>query len=180
MFRLISSGGQKLLKVVITGLAFIASFATGALAETPLPPLVTEPMLAITGLDESRFADGTLLLDSGRLAAIDTTRLTTTTPWTEGPHEFTGVRLAALIDFLGLSDGVLVAYALNDYSVEIPVSEAAPDGPIIAYAIDGQPMTVRSRGPLWVIYPFDQNPDYRSEVTYTRSIWQMNRLEVRP
>lgn len=169
-----------MLKEVITGLAFAASFAAGAFAETPLPPLVAEPLLTITGLDDSRFADGTLLLDGGRLAAIDTTRLTTTTPWTEGPHEFTGVRLAALTDFLGLADGVLVAQALNDYSVEIPVSEAAPDGPIIAYAIDGQPMPVRSRGPLWVIYPFDQNPEYRSEVTYTRSIWQMNRLEVRP
>ena len=41
-------------------------------------------------------------------------------------------------------------------------------------------MTVRDKGPFWIIYPFDSNPDYQSEVIYSRSIWQLNRLEVLP
>jgi hypothetical protein len=38
-------------------------------------------------------------------------------------------------------------------------------------------MSVRDKGPLWVIYPYDSD-DYRSEVIYSRSIWQLDRLEV--
>ena len=39
-------------------------------------------------------------------------------------------------------------------------------------------MTLRDKGPLWVIYPFDDDPRYRSETVYFRSIWQLNRIIV--
>lgn len=169
-----------MIKSVIRGFALFAVIGGAALADEPFPPLNSEPMLTVTGLDETRFPGGTVQFDRGRLEAINVTEITTSTPWTEGPQEFTGTRLSALTDFLGVTDGVLVGVALNDYSVEIPVSDAVPDGPIIAFANNDKPMPLRSRGPLWVIYPFDQKADYRSEVIYTRSIWQLNRLEVRP
>ncbi|MDP5360810.1 MAG: oxidoreductase, partial [Paracoccaceae bacterium] len=34
------------------------------------------------------------------------------------------------------------------------------------------------KGPLWVVYPYDMSADYRSEVIYYRSIWQLDRIEV--
>jgi hypothetical protein len=37
-------------------------------------------------------------------------------------------------------------------------------------------MSLREKGPLWVIYPYDSDPAYRTEETYSRSIWQLNRL----
>ena len=72
----------------------------------------------------------------------------------------------------------LRATAINDYTVEIPVSDAVEGGPIIAYSVDGKPMSVRDKGPLWVIYPYDSGAQYRSEVIYSRSIWQLDRIEV--
>ena len=44
--------------------------------------------------------------------------------------------------------------------------------------MNGEIMSLRDKGPLWVIYPYDQNAAYRSEVTYSRSIWQLDRIEV--
>ena len=79
-------------------------------------------------------------------------------------------RLAALADF----------YGCHDYAVEIPVSDSVEDGPILAYELNGAPMSVRDKGPLWLVYPYDQNPEYRSEVIYSRSIWQLDRIEVLP
>ena len=44
--------------------------------------------------------------------------------------------------------------------------------------MNGDVMLVRNKGPLWVVYPYDENPEYRSEVIYSRSIWQLDRIEV--
>jgi hypothetical protein len=44
--------------------------------------------------------------------------------------------------------------------------------------MDGNAMSVRDKGPLWVIYPYDSDAAYRTEVIYSRSIWQLDRLEV--
>ena len=58
------------------------------------------------------------------------------------------------------------------------VEDAVTDGPIIAYSMDGAQMSVRDKGPLWVIYPFDSSPEYRTAVIFSRSIWQLDRIEV--
>jgi hypothetical protein len=44
--------------------------------------------------------------------------------------------------------------------------------------MDDRPMSVREKGPLWVIYPFDDVPEYQNETIYSRSIWQLDRIEV--
>jgi len=41
-------------------------------------------------------------------------------------------------------------------------------------------MPVREKGPLWIIYPFDATNAYRTESHYARSIWQLERIDVRP
>lgn len=151
-----------------------------AVDATALPPLKGPVILTVTGLDPARFPGGRLLFDQARLLAPGTSHFRTSTVWTDGPHDFEGLSLAAFVRLLGLRTGTLTAQALNDYSVDIPVSDAVEDGPLIAVAIDGQPMPLRDKGPLWIVYPYDQHAEYRSEVIYTRSIWQLASLEVKP
>ncbi|MGR3616646.1 MAG: molybdopterin-dependent oxidoreductase [Paracoccaceae bacterium] len=109
---------------------------------------------------------------------VETVR--TSTVWTDGVQEFTGVSLQHLVTKMGADSGTLQAVAMNDYIVEIPVSDAVEKGPIIAYARNGEHMSIRDKGPLWVIYPYDSNAKYRSEEIYARSIWQLNRLVIIP
>jgi len=120
-----------------------------------------------------------VLFDVTRLRALGVTRMRTGTIWTDGVNDFTGSRLKDIVDYLGLTGGTIKALALNDYSVDIPVSDAVEDGPILAYEMDNAPISVRDKGPLWIVYPFDAKPEYRSEVIYTRAIWQLERFEVR-
>ena len=147
-------------------------------AAPKLPDLTGPVILTVIGLDPSVFPGGTIAFDAARLKAMGESQLRTSTIWTEGVHDFTGVLLKDLVDYLGLKDGMVKAVALNDYAVDIPTSDATPDGPIMAYAIDNVPMSVREKGPLWIVYPFDAKPEYRSEIIYTRAIWQLVRLEV--
>jgi hypothetical protein len=39
-------------------------------------------------------------------------------------------------------------------------------------------MAVRDKGPLFVVYPFDDSAALRSSVYYERSIWQLKALEI--
>ena len=118
-----------------------------------------------------------LTLDRSDLSKLTVTSFDTSTIWTDGIHTFTGVSVKTLIDLIGVTNGMLRATAINNYAIEIPVSDAVTEGPIIAYLMDGKEMSVRDKGPLWVVYPYDSNPNYRSEVVYSRSIWQLDRIE---
>lgn len=150
----------------ITGLALCLG-----LALTPVS-VAAETLLTVTHNGEVQ------TYDMDDLQAMGATTFETETIWTEGAQSFTGVPLANLVADLDLDDGVLLASAINDYTVEIPVSDAVEGGPIIAYLNNAEPMSVRDKGPLWIVYPYDSNPDYQSELVYSRSIWQLDRIET--
>jgi len=92
---------------------------------------------------------------------------------------FDGVALRALLDRVEARGGSLIVTAINDYFAEIPVAEIGPQVPVLADERDGRPMSVRQQGPLWLIYPYDSGPEYRTETVYLRSVWQVRRIEVR-
>jgi hypothetical protein len=135
-------------------------------------------LLTVTGNVGSTNTDGAAALDREMLEAMPSTTITTSTIWTEGVHSFQGVLLKDLVEALELQGNNLRATAVNDYAIQIPMTDAVAGGPIIAYRIDGKEMSLREKGPLWVIYPYDANADYRKEVIYSRSIWQLDRIEA--
>ena len=116
--------------------------------------------------------------DLNMLETLEARTIETSTIWTEGTKQFQGVSLSTLVETLGIEGGSLRATAINDYTVEIPLSDAVEGGPMIAYRMDGQVMSVRNKGPLWIVYPYDSDADYRTEVAYSRSIWQLDRIEA--
>jgi hypothetical protein len=79
----------------------------------------------------------------------------------------------------GAKGALLRAIALNDYKIEIPAGDADKFDMIVARLLDGQPMPVREKGPLFIVYPFDSSADLRSERYYSRSAWQLRTLEVK-
>lgn len=135
-------------------------------------------ILTITGLDRALFPGGTLALDLATLQAMDRVEITTSTIWTEGRRTYAGVLLKDLTDTLGIEGGQLRLHALNDYQVDFPVDEATAEAPVLAYWVDGAAISVRDKGPLWLVYPYDATAKYRTDTIYARSIWQLDRIEV--
>ena len=145
-------------------------------------------LVLVIGLGTSAQADDVILtlkhdgetqtFDRAALEALGTVKIETTTIWTDGMQVFEGVSLAQLVQEIGVQDGKLLVTAINDYAVEIPLSDAVENGPILAMLMNGAEMSVRDKGPLWIIYPYDTDANYRTEVIYSRSIWQLDRIEV--
>ena len=142
-------------------------------------PAVAEAadMLAISGLVLSSNNEP-VKLSRDDLAKIAPTSCVTTTIWTEGPQAFEGSSLKGLLDHLGVKSGTIVARAVNDYSVNIPVADIEAGGPIVAYLRNGKTMPVRNKGPFWIVYPYDLEDKYRSEEVFSRSTWQLTSIEI--
>ncbi len=148
----------------------LLSFASGTAQSSDQPKV---PVLEVTGTSATP-----LTFDIEALRAIGSKEFETSTIWTKGVHRFEGVPLNALLAHLMVEGQAIEAAAINDYAIQIPMSDALSDGPIIAFAMDGEPMSRRAKGPLWIVYPFDSSSKYRTETVYARSIWQLNRLHI--
>jgi hypothetical protein len=70
------------------------------------------------------------------------------------------------------------ASALNDYQTSIPLDDAQKFDVILAHKMDGETIPVKTKGPLFIVYPFDANPKLRSTIYYERSAWQLKSIAV--
>lgn len=166
---------------VLLGIRALAAWLALAAAATAwaLDPPKGKVLLSVTGKVTQRNAAGRADFDMAMLDALPKHSFSTGTPWFKGPRRFSGPLLRDVLAVAGAQGSTLVAVALNDYRVEIPADDAQRFKVLLATRLDGQPMPVREKGPLFIIYPYDDSADLRSERYYSRSAWQLRRLDVR-
>lgn len=116
--------------------------------------------------------------DMAMLERLPQTSFSTRTPWYAQARQFTGPLLRDVLRAAGAHGTLLRARALNDYRVDIPFQDTQRFDLIVARLLDGAPMPVRDRGPLFVIYPFDSQSELRNAIYYSRSAWQLRSIEV--
>lgn len=162
----------------LTLMTSTAALMASAVWATELPAPTEDVILTVSGNVETRNVGDTAQLDEAMFEALEQATIKTSTIWTEGTQTFQGVSLTTLVDVLGITGGTLRASAINDYTIEIPLTDAVEGGPIVAHRINGETISVRDKGPLWIVYPYDDDSKYRTEVIYSRSIWQLDRLEA--
>ncbi len=136
-------------------------------------------MLTVSGKIGVKNAGETARFDMKMLAALPQHSFTTSTPWYDRPVKFTGPLLADVLAAVKASGSTVSAVAINDYAIQIPVADTTQHKVIVARLLDDKPMPVREKGPLFVVYPFDDSATLRSSVYYERSIWQLKALDIR-
>ena len=160
---------------VLLGAAMLAAYNVGAVA---LDKPKGNPILTVNGKISVTNADATAQFDRDMLEAIGMVSFQTSTPWYKEPVKFEGVPLAKVMAAVGASGDRVKAIALNDYSAEIPMEDIKKYNVILALRRDGEYMTVRDKGPIFVVYPFDSDPDLKNQKFYSRSVWQVSKLDV--
>lgn len=152
--------------------------ALSASAAWALPPASGPVILRMSGKVEDRNAPNAATFDLAMIEKLPQQSFTTKTPWDKEPVKFTGPLLRDLLAAAGANGSVVKAVALNDYKISIPIEDARRYGVIVAHRINDEPIPVRTKGPLFVIYPFDSLPELQSQKFYERSIWQLKAIEV--
>jgi hypothetical protein len=139
------------------------------------------PLLSVSGAALSGAPRGRVEFDMADLERFAQRRIVTTTPWYSSAREFTGPLMRDVLAAAGLppaKDGQARCTALNDYRVDIPLNDIRKYDVIVARLLDGKAMSVREKGPLFVMYPFDDQPELRTSLNLARCIWQLRAIEV--
>lgn len=113
------------------------------------------------------------------LKALGWETMTTTTPWTAKPIEFGGVPLKRILDHAGVTSEAVQAIALNDYEAPINVADAVAWEAFVACEADGEPMSVRDKGPCWIVFPWSKRPELDNGVVKATSVWQLSVLRAK-
>jgi hypothetical protein len=138
-------------------------------------------VLTVRGRLGLAYAEAGVIFDIPTLGRLGLIRFTTPTAWTDGPVTFEGVLLSRLLEVLVVPHDVtvLTMTALNDYQVAIPVADVRTWPVIVALKRDGQYMSVRTKGPLWVVYPRHAFPELGQVKHKSKWIWQLKEIMIR-
>lgn len=152
--------------------AFLAAiFLAGATTKSSAEDILLKVTGDIAGSEEIAFSDSALL----ELPQIE---YATSTIWTDGILTFRGPTLDAVLAAAGAGPGDLELIAANNYRVILPREMIESGAPIIANRIDGNPFSIREKGPLWAIFPYDSDERYQTEEIYALSVWQLVGIRV--
>ena len=117
--------------------------------------------------------------DRARLEALPQVELTTHTTVTDGPQHFTGPLMRDLLADAGVTSDRVLALALNDYEIDLPVEDFTRYDVVAALTRNGEAMSPRDKGPIWIVYPRDAHRELQDINFDYRWVWQLTRLEAR-
>lgn len=143
-----------------------------------LPAPTGDVILTITGEVTKTNSGDAADIDRAMLEALPQQVIVTQTPWHEGEVTFEGPLLSGIMELVGGSGEYAAVTALDDYSVEVPVSDFAEHGPILALKTNGEYMPEDDKGPLFIIYDYDGKPGLNTEDYHSRSVWSVRRIEL--
>lgn len=168
------------MRSLIAALPFFLVFLVAgfAVADT-IPKPKGDVVLRVEGNISNSNAPSGVQFDRSMLDSLGRHSLKTSTSWTDGVPTFEGVRLADVLAKVGAKGKTIIATALNDYSVEIPKSDATTYNVLLADTMNGKKLSLRDKGPLWIVYPRDQHAELNTESFNDRWIWQLGKLEIR-
>lgn len=167
---------MKRLASLLAMLTLVLAVPQAFALDAPKGPVI----LTVRGALASPNVGTTAQFDLAMLEALASRKAVTGTPWTEGKTEFSGPLLRAVLDAAGANGKTLLVRAINDYFAEVPMEDARGLDTILASRMNGKIMSVRDKGPLFLIYPFDLDPKLYNEKYFSRSVWQIKEIEVKP
>ncbi len=126
----------------------------------------------------------TRVLTSDDFTQLPQNRLQTNTAWTEGPQNFDGVLLRDVLATVGVdgkdaADRSITILAINDYSISIPLQDAYRYNVLVAHKMNGRELSLRDKGPYWIVYPRDQHQELNDSRYDHRWAWQLKQIEVK-
>ncbi|HMR29314.1 MAG TPA: molybdopterin-dependent oxidoreductase [Geminicoccaceae bacterium] len=156
----------------------VAGMPCGRTASAAVPEPRSEVILTVEGAIGDGRSAGPVRFDIDALRGLGVYTLRSRTPFTEGESDFEGVLGRNVMAAVQAHGSQATAYARNDYSAEIPLSDFADWDVLLVTHMDGRRLRLRDKGPLWIVYPWSQHPELDNRVTRQKSVWQLYRFSV--
>lgn len=95
----------------------------------------------------------------------------------DGEHVVKGVLARDLLNYVGAKGDNMKITALDGYQIDVPVEDIKTYDVVVATEIDGKALSVREKGPAWLIYPVSGHKELDDTVYESRSVWQIKTIE---
>ncbi|SIN91484.1 molybdopterin-dependent oxidoreductase [Salinivibrio sp. ES.052] len=154
------------LRVATVMVSLFVTFSTAASLHVPI------------NLTVRASPEQSMLFDRQKLEALPQAHIITQTPFTRGQQRFDGVALSTVLDAAGVGECANVNLkSMNRYQSVLSLNMAVRYHPMIAMKRNGQAMTLRTLGPLWLVFPLDQYPEIQNDQFYSAMVWQLTDIE---
>jgi hypothetical protein len=166
---------HKLFAIIFTALTLATSVDAAALERAK-----GKIILTLSGAIGDESTATVAAFDLAMLARLPQKSFVTHTPWAKQPIKFTGPLLRDVLAAVKAKPTAtnIVVTAGNDYKIPIPVSDALQFDVIVAHKMDDRPIPDRTKGPLFIIYPFDAKAELQTEIYHNRAAWQVKSIKV--
>lgn len=139
--------------------------------------LLAEDVLSVLG------ADGVVIeaYTMDELDALEQTTYVTGNAFMDAPAEFSGPRLKLVLTDAGYElseDETVKLTAINGYQVDMPMADALEYDVILATRRDERLMSIREKGPIWIIYPIADHEELEDDRYSGRLVWQLKSIQV--
>jgi hypothetical protein len=147
----------------------IAVLSIGALSAA-----AEEPALVLVGEGNE-----TIELSLEQLEEMPQATVATENEFSDGVVTYRGPLVRDVLALGGLGDLESVRFtAANDYFVDIPTTDFRDYDAILAMEANGEKLSRREKGPLWLMYPISDHSALRDPIYMRRLIWQVVRIEA--
>lgn len=132
-----------------------------------------ETILSVFSADEAVVAEYTL----EQLDNFEQTSYRTLNEFIDEEAEFSGPLVRDVLTDAGAittATGSVEMAAINDYTIAIPSADLENYDVIFATRMNGELMSVREKGPIWIMYPISDFPELADAIYSSRLIWQVD------
>jgi len=114
------------------------------------------------------------------LMALPQVTIRTHTEFTDGVVEFVGPLARDALAAVPVGSATKVhLVAANDYAFDIPLSDLMDYDVILAMSANGKRLSIRDKGPIWLMYPLDDHDELQDPLYNNRLVWQLTTMELR-
>lgn len=162
--------------VAVAGILLWSALVASPVRAGQLALPTGEVLLIVAGAIENTNMDGEAHFDREMLRALGMTEIVTGTPWHDKGTVFEGVLARRVMEAVGARGTKARAIAANDYKVWLPKADFTEYNILLAMHIDGEALRLRTKGPIWVIYP--EGTGLPAHTQEERTIWQLVKLHI--
>lgn len=148
-------------------------------AGNEIPEPESELVLTVLGKIGITNSDASIVMDTPTIEAVGVVEYDVHDPFEDRSIVYSGVLMSDLLKVWQVPDEVEMVRvtALNDYQIEIPISDFYTYPVLLALQADGDYMQPNYRGPAMLVYPMD---DFELDPISIkrRWIWQIKTIEL--
>ena len=139
--------------------------------------LKEDTLLNIQAVKNSGCSKAVQLNDTA-LLSLPQRQFVTHHSWSDSAESFSGPLLADVLDTTCNNVVKIKLTALNDYAIDMDFSKVKKYQPIVALTVNGKRLSIREKGPLWVMLPMDDHKDIAEKSMDGMMIWQLSDIKI--